>query len=222
VPTAPATSVEAILAAQDWADLSRRLTRYVHVRLRKASWETAEDIAQEAIEHFLDPAYAPWDRDATPDVFDALGSVANGLVANHARKAKRHGKHVSLRDDDRTHDDEEAELPQEDRPGDDDEKPTAADAVVVTDSRTAESYLLFHAEERDAKRDALALKRLRARLHGDTVCLAILKRMKSGEDRPADHAAALGIDVAEVYNAKRRIHHHVRALAREIASGGES
>jgi hypothetical protein len=221
VPPAPENDIEAILAAQDWGDLSSRLTRYVHVRLRKGSWETAEEIAQEAITQFLDPAYATWDRERNPDVFDALGSVANGLVQNDFRKRQRRGPHVSLRDDDRTHDDEEPELAQDDRAGDKPVLPPPADAVLLTDTRTAESFVT-PSTARDESRKTLALARLRARLHGDAVCLGLLDRICAGEEGAAEDAKALGVGVTEVYNAKRRIHHHVRALAREYSSGGES
>ena len=77
---------------------SLRLTRYAFVLLGKKSWAIAEEIAQEAIARALDPAYASWDPERHPDLFDFLGSVAGGLAANHRRKAGR-ARLVPIRED---------------------------------------------------------------------------------------------------------------------------
>jgi hypothetical protein len=82
-----------LLAEADWDDLSQRLTLHAFKRLRKKSRELAEEFAQTAIERVLSKKYAPWDPARQPDLFLHLGSIVNGLVANHfdasATKAAR-------------------------------------------------------------------------------------------------------------------------------------
>jgi hypothetical protein len=216
----PDASLEAALAAQDWTDLSQRLTRYTYARLRKSSWETAEDLAQQAITQLLDPAYASWDRERHPDLFDCLGHIANGLVANHVRRQGRRGQHVPLREDDATHDDELAPLPVEesrDRGGAEDDTPPA-DAVHVADPRTAED--LLSARPLQSRREEQAMAAVRARVGQDALCLGLLDRIQNRkEGRAAADAMALGVLVHDVYAAKRRLLHHARQVARDLAEG---
>ncbi len=223
-PSTPA--IDAILAAQDWADLSGRLTKYAHVRLRKTSWHTAEEIAQQAIVQLLDPAYATWDRDRHPDLFDCLGSIVNGLVANHSRRASRRGAHVTLRDDDPTHDDEQEPIQEESLPAkgaeeEPEELPPAPvdDAHHLVDARSPEDLVTRASAQ--ARRDEAAMAMLRASFDGDSLCLALLDRMK-GDSSPAADAEALGVPVAEIYEAKRRLMRHAQRIARDLAGGGES
>src|ERR1700733_2425871 len=100
-PPAPESldSLEAFIAAQDWEEIGRRLTLHAYGRIYKRSWETAEDIAQEAIARFLDAAYASWDRARHPDLFDCLGHIVNGLAVNHLRKKAFRAPHVPIKDD---------------------------------------------------------------------------------------------------------------------------
>jgi hypothetical protein len=60
---------------------------------------------------------------------------------------------------------------------------------------------------------------LRARLGKDTLALALLDRIQSGDGKPASQARALGVSVADVYSAKRRLLHHARLVGRDILQG---
>jgi hypothetical protein len=208
----PPESLEVALAAQDWADLSQRLTRYAHTRMRKTSWASAEEIAQQAIVQLLDPAYASWDREHCPDIFDCRGSIVNGLVQNQNRLKARRGKHVALREDDATHDDELEPLPGEDERStfnaDSDEEEQVPEgpppgAVHLTDARTAEDLLTQRPVQ--SRREEIAMAMLHALHEGDTLCLALLARMKDRKVRAAADAIALGVPVAELYEARRRL-----------------
>jgi hypothetical protein len=217
--------IDAALAALDWGDLSVRLTNYALYKLRRTSRQAAEDCAQQAIAEFLDPAYAAWDRERHPDAFDCLGSIVNGIVANHFRREARRGKRVALREDARTHDDEEAELPVDEdngrraKPDEADEGPPP-DAVHPTDARTPED--LLRAASIEASRLDVAMAKLRARIHGDALCLALLERMRAGDARAAADAEALGVTISEMYTARQRLMRHARAVARDLAAGGDS
>jgi DNA-directed RNA polymerase specialized sigma24 family protein len=224
-------SLEAALKNQDWADLSRRLTRYAKARLRGSSLATAEEIAQQAIMQLLDPAYASWDRERHPDVFDCLGHIVNGLVVNHFRRNARRGKHVTLREDNVTHDDEIEPLgdgevkqsrtePDDVQPGDEAPVLPPPDDVHLSDARTPEDLLTQRPLQ--SRNDEVAMASLRAELGSDSLCLALLERMKSGPTRPAADADALGVTVLEIYAAKRRLLYHARGIARDLAAGGDS
>jgi hypothetical protein len=229
----PSESLEAALARQDWNDLSSRLTKYAHFRLRKSSWETAEEIAQEAIAHLLDAAYAAWDRARHPDLFDCLGHLVNGIVANHFRLARVRAKYVPLRDDAAVHDDELPE-PGEARAttattskfGDTSENeseaesalPPREDGVLLRDERAPDAVVGRSEDSREQR----AITALRARLAGDTLALGVLDQIQSGVGSAAAQAKALRVTVPEVYTAKRRVMHHVRRLARDLAEGDES
>lgn len=206
-PDAP-PPLEDVLASQDWADLARRLTRYAHVRLRGRSWETAEELAQEAIARLLDPAYASWDRERHPDLFDALGYIVNGLVSNYRQRKATRAHHVTLRDDIDEADDDAPRDPRSDP--DDDEHAPPPDAVVLRGEDPAEESPAGH---RGAE---AAMAALRARLVGDALGLGLLDQIQQGEGRPLAQAKALGVTVAEVYTAKRRLMHHARLVARDL------
>lgn len=75
------------LDSLDWDDISQRLFTHVKHRLgRRGTAEDAEDITNAAIMQLYDPARLDWDPAKEPDVLRYLGSVANGLIANHNRR----------------------------------------------------------------------------------------------------------------------------------------
>lgn len=57
-----------------------------------------------------------------------------------------------------------------------------------------------------------AVSALFERVGNDEVVFWIVTQMSEGVDEPADHAKALGLDVREVYNARRRLKTHVEAI----------
>ncbi len=62
----------------------------------------------------------------------------------------------------------------------------------------------------------LALEALRERLDGDDVAYGVIEQLLVGEDRPRAIAAALELDVREVYNANRRLKKHYAAVRAEL------
>jgi hypothetical protein len=77
-----------LLAKQDWASLSQRLTEFAWRKIHKRSWEEAEDIAQTAIRRAFDPKCRRWNPKAQPSVFWFLGNMVGGIIANHRRRLK--------------------------------------------------------------------------------------------------------------------------------------
>jgi hypothetical protein len=208
------------LTPEQWADLARRLTRYAFNRMRRlargaATWEEAENVAQEAFSRLLDPAFAEWDRERHPEVFDALGYVVNGLAVNWARRRRVRAAHVPILDDvDANEDDAPLDPRSEgDRAG---EGGHGSGDGVVLSSRDGDEGLAAR-EERRAER---AFAMLEARLADDPLALGLLGLIREGEGRPAEQARRLGRDVGDVYTAKRRLLHHGRIVAREIEEGG--
>ena len=69
----------------DWNAIYRRLVAYgiVHHRL---SLEDAEQVAQEALGRFFDPAYAAYDPQTHNDLLRFLRSTVNGIVVNQHRR----------------------------------------------------------------------------------------------------------------------------------------
>ena len=82
------TQYEDLLANQDWATLSKRLTEFAYRKINRRSWEEAEDIAQTAIRRAFDPELQRWNPKAQPNVFWFLGNVAQGVIANRRRQLK--------------------------------------------------------------------------------------------------------------------------------------
>jgi DNA-directed RNA polymerase specialized sigma24 family protein len=79
---------EELLANQDWASLSKRLTEFAFRKLGKASRADAEDVAQIAMRRAFDPRYQRWNPRKQPDIFWFLGSLVRNELANR-RRARR-------------------------------------------------------------------------------------------------------------------------------------
>lgn len=69
----------------DWGDVFERLCAYGMGRMRLNPAD-AEQVAQEALRRFLDPAYAAWDRAKEPNLLRHLGSIFNGIVRDMRTK----------------------------------------------------------------------------------------------------------------------------------------
>jgi hypothetical protein len=82
------TQYEDLLASQDWASLSKRLTEFAYRKIHRTSWPEAEDIAQTAIRRAFDAKRQRWNPKAQPNVFWFLGNVVQGEIANRRRKRK--------------------------------------------------------------------------------------------------------------------------------------
>jgi DNA-directed RNA polymerase specialized sigma24 family protein len=77
-----------LLAGQDWASLSKRLTELAWRKIHKRSWEDAEDIAQTAIRRVFDPSCQRWNPKTQPNIFWFLGNMVPGVIANERRKRR--------------------------------------------------------------------------------------------------------------------------------------
>lgn len=193
------------LTDDDWADLARRLTLHAFERLHKTSWETAQEIAHDAIADLLDPAYAEWDRDKYPDVFDRLGSFVNGRVQNHFKRLRRRGNEVPIVGDV----EDKPEIEGGDDPGEVPvDAPVEGEVVVDAWSPYEEPDFITIGE--------VAMATLRARVANDTMCLGILDLIQGGVGHANKHAEALGVPVEDVYTAKRRLLHHARKVAQDL------
>ena len=80
-----AAAYDDLLAQQDWASLSKRLTAFAFRKLGKTSPADAEDAAQAAIRQVFDPRYQRWSPRKQPDLFLFLGSLVNGILSNQRR-----------------------------------------------------------------------------------------------------------------------------------------
>jgi hypothetical protein len=197
-------SIEELTDAE-WADLARRLTLHAFERLRKTSWEAAQEIAHDAIADLLDPAYAEWDRDKYPDLFDRLGSFVNGRVQNYFRRMRRRGKEVAIVGDV----EDRPEIEGGDDPGEVPEQAPLDGEVVVDDWTPYEEPDFVTISE-------VAMATLRARVANDTMCLGILDLIQGGIGHAGKHAEVLGVPVEDVYTAKRRLLHHARKVAQDL------
>lgn len=84
-----------ILLAQDWEDLSVRLTRYSYYRgLRefwRYTWSDAQDVSQDVICTMFDPETSPrWDPNGPKKLLWFLCNRAANRVKSLRRKASRH------------------------------------------------------------------------------------------------------------------------------------
>jgi DNA-directed RNA polymerase specialized sigma24 family protein len=79
---------EELLAKQDWASLSKSLTKFAWNKTHRRSWEEAEDLAQSAIRRAFDARLQRWNPKTHPNVFWFLGNIVMSLVKDERRKFK--------------------------------------------------------------------------------------------------------------------------------------
>jgi DNA-directed RNA polymerase specialized sigma24 family protein len=79
---------EELLAKQDWASLSKSLTKFAWNKTHRRSWEEAEDLAQSAIRRVFDARLQRWNPKTQPNVFWFLGNIVANLVKDERRKFK--------------------------------------------------------------------------------------------------------------------------------------
>ena len=171
----------------DWADISRRLTLYAKRRLgTRGNWQDAEQIAQEAIAHLLDPNYADWDSQKQPEILLQLQSIANSVLANYVRNWDNCRV---------THN-----------------APDKLSLIVEKQART-ESALSTDGSDRSTNHDARKVVNLLSeRLSQDQLGQEVLLLQMDGIDRPSEQAAALQRSVKDINNARRRLDGHLQAI----------
>ncbi len=182
------------LESLDWADMTKRLTIYSRDR-SGVSWEIAEEIAQEAITRFLDPAYAgAWDEDdvSEKDVMKQLGSTVNGIIQN--RRRTKSLTHVVSAD--------------------------PLDPLTALSKRTNPGGQ-DELEVRELGKRALAL--LLEELTDEDLLQNIVLQEWWQVSKPADQARNLDVPVAKIYKARRELKDYydgVRARLREEGIDG--
>lgn len=188
-PTTVSSSIN--LEQFDWAEISQRLTKYAKHRLgTRGTWQDAEQLAQEAICRFLDPEYAAWDTEKQPDIMLHLGSIVNGVLANHVRKW------------------ENCKI--------DHKEPNKLGAEIDNRQRRSGNSISAEGKCSDSPDARKVLSILTDRLAQDSLCQEVLLLHMDGIDRPAEQATALERPVKEINNARRRLDDHLQAVRRML------
>lgn len=174
-----------------WPSTIKRLVAYG--RRRHLSTEDAEELAQEAVLRFFDPSYQRRDPELYPTPILFLVSTFNGLVRNHhKRRGRRYANH---------------------------------DAVVLfTAATTSREKRLAHDPVQELTMHHLAAQAFSLmldRTRGDPLAQEVLELMRDGHDKPAAMAATLHVPIRNVYEARRRLSRHGRAIATLIQSGNQ-
>lgn len=191
-----ALEIESFLAsvtADEWKNLSRRLTRYAFATIRHRSWHEAEDLAQSAFLAVIDPNTRSWDRGAQPAFFEHLASLVR-VEASRRRMVHRRRR--------------ETEYEEENEQGDTPE--------TNPKTRSHEEELLH--EERGRR----VMAAIRERARGDEHLLKVLGLLEAGVDTMAEHAAHIGITLMEARNARVRLRRLVERIEKELDAQGEA
>ena len=178
----PSSPLQAALARVDLGRVHAQIVAYAISRLR--SRDAGEELAQRVLVEAIDPDGRPWDPAREPDLARHLVGRVNSAILNDYKKAR-------VRSDPRAHDTIERLGPQPmPRPDE------------LLDAR------------RRSERDARCIEATRASFEaeGDTLALRVLGEYASEVTGAAEQARALGADVREVYEARRRIARRARTL----------
>jgi DNA-directed RNA polymerase specialized sigma24 family protein len=176
------------LAAEDWGEISAKLTNYAHKRMRRRSMERAEEIAQEAIVRLYDGEYQQWDPAKEPSLFLFLTSIVNSFVwADGIKAASQNEKRVTSTKMERRVEREASSAP------------NPEEEIIA----------------RDLQQRAWAA--VRAGVANDRVANKLADLVEDGVDAPAMQAEALSVDIVEVRNARRRLVDRIESVTRELA-----
>lgn len=169
--------LRAAVVGIDWRTIHKRLFTFA-VRRHRLSPDDADEVVQQAILRFLDPAYVAYDPAVHGDVLRFLGSIVNSLVANQRRRPSTIPllvvvfEHLT------------------------DTAPSPEDQAIGTE----------HA------REVVAL--LLERTARDPIAGRLLTLLLEGVTDPEEQAAKLGVPVAEIKNAMRRLKTHLETLTK--------
>lgn len=166
----------AAVVAIDWRTIHKRLFTFA-VRRHRLSPDDADEVVQQAILRFLDPAYVAYDPAVHGDVLRFLGSIVNSLVANQRRRPSTLPLLVVVFE----------HL---------DTAPSPEDQAIVTE----------HA------REVVAL--LLERTARDRIASRLLALLLEGVTDPEEQAANLGVAVAEIKNAMRRLKTYLETITK--------
>jgi hypothetical protein len=182
------SDTEDLLRAQDWPRITAQLTVFAFKRTRQRSWEVAEEIAQQAIANAWERGEEGWNPKKEP-LYKYLAREVIGLSLNEWRR--RRNRFEVLVDDDR------AEM--------------LADTVASDDAG---------ADEQIARREYLEQfrARLTARVAGNEAASIVVTLMLEGVDTPRDQAAASGLSIDAIRNARRVVQYQGEIVAKELAS----
>jgi DNA-directed RNA polymerase specialized sigma24 family protein len=189
-----------LLRRQDWAALSRRLTRYAHTALKGKSWADAEDVASEVITRVFDPKRRAWDRERHPEIFDHLAwDLRDHVLPNRRKKRSTRAEvphhHAAL---ERIEHGDDAELGGLAGKPDRSEPPDARRPSGPLGA--SPEAIVTREERRRGAHDALVRS-----LADDPIALGLIALVEDGVEGREACAAALGCSLAAVKAARQRI-----------------
>jgi hypothetical protein len=201
--------------AEDWNEISRRLTKLGATRLgKRTSGDEGIDLAHEAIKHFFGNVEA-WDPERP--LLDHLASILNGIAVDRRRKGPNRRRRRDAEEEEAAEvvpldaairephaPEEEAARPRARREADETEwaRPRTAFRALDgpdVDPRDPASEI----EAREAAR--LAVEALERSLADAPLALGVLRLTLSGVTDPEEQARALGHSLVAVYKARERI-----------------
>jgi len=189
VPPSHPPEYLALLAKQDWKNLSRRLVKWIFDSNRRITIHDAEDISQTTISRLFEPTRDRWDPAILPDIFHYLRHVARGEIKNWFRSLHRKPT--------RPYDHEALEDFEEKGPS------KAFDRSTETELAARE-----HA--------ALAISRLEKRIVDDLGCREILTLEREGVEEREEQMEILDKPLEYVKNARRRLRNHLLIVLAEL------
>lgn len=182
MPPTTRTSLGAAIALVDWERTHAQILRYAISRMK--SRDRASDITQQVIAGALDPDGSPWDPEREPDIVRHLIGRVNGAVAVERRK-------------DRLRRDPGVVERIRDLLG----RPVRTPEGELEARRRLEGY--------QARWKAL---RESFETDGDTLALQVLAQYENGAIHAPEQSRALGVDVRQIHDVRRRITRRARAL----------
>ncbi len=198
------------LESADWKNIIVQLTRYAAWHASWYKWKTGDpgqlprgmtpqDIAINAIKKVWDRTRA-WDPEKYPDLLVHLQWIVDSDL-NHLFDSK---EHLTTNRIIESEEEESPELTYNNLIHS--SSPPLSETIH---NRTPEERLIIREEE---EREERAKKELYALVKGDEDLELLLMCFEEGMDKPEQIAAAMGCDVAKVYNLKRKLSRKASAI----------
>lgn len=176
------------LRAQDWGKLQAQLTAFAYKRIKRRSWETARELAADAIANAWERGAKGWDPQKEP-IQRYLAREVIGLALNEWRRHRNRFELLVTTED-----------------GFDYLADVKAGPGAAPDEQLDERRVLAEFKRRLAKA-----------VEGNRVAEIVLTLMDEEIDEPRDQAAASGIDIKEIRNARRVLDYHRDIIGKELA-----
>lgn len=184
------------LADIDWASVLKRLTLFAKHRLgSRGSFEDAEELAREAVSKLLKPSNMnKLSAFSQTEVLEKLGSIVNGDIQNNIRKKSFKTERLAT-----TEDEHRRIFYNENRLI---ETPTAEDTII------------------QRERTQGVLRKLEARFVGNELIESIYLLFLDGVETAREQSRNLGVDVVEIYKARRCLDGHIKAIKKQLSEEG--